>query len=248
MTNDHQINEYLDEHLPYMLKMVRYAYRQMLRRQFYLSFNAHFESFAVNTRNLVNFLTNNDEGKGNFKACEFVKDFKARKGEIQGVMRKLDQQVFHLDKNRPRDDGKFHTGAAEQVLDWIEENFAKLLHELPPELRRLFNDQLAKPEEDFIVTESVVPSASAAAPTVASFTGFTGSAPPKGAEASAYPTQPPLKSKPGDMPQASLTDRVIVAAGTFRPPTPPSCRSPSSQMAAVQAATTDRAKPHRGRS
>src|ERR1700681_1670057 len=108
MASEQQEHDYLDEHLPYMLKMLRYDYGQILQSQHYLSWNAHFESFAVHVRNLVNFLTNNDTG--NFKASEFMQEFKARKGDISGPITKLDQQVFHLHKARPREViGKFNT-------------------------------------------------------------------------------------------------------------------------------------------
>jgi hypothetical protein len=46
MTKEPQQRDYLDEHLPYMLKMLRYTSRHMLQEQHYLSWNAHFESFA----------------------------------------------------------------------------------------------------------------------------------------------------------------------------------------------------------
>src|SRR5690348_6320725 len=107
MADGQQKRDYLDEHIPYMLKMLRYTDGQMLQEQHYLSWNAHFESFAVHARNLVNFLANKDTG--NFKAHEFVPDFKARTSDIGGLMSKLDQQVFHLAKARPRDVvGKFN--------------------------------------------------------------------------------------------------------------------------------------------
>jgi len=57
---DEKQKAYLQEHLPYELKMLRYTYGQLLQKQHCLSWNAHFESFAVHARNLVNFLTNGD--------------------------------------------------------------------------------------------------------------------------------------------------------------------------------------------
>ena len=150
MTDDQQMRDYLDEHLPYMLKMLRYTYGQMLQGQHYLSWNAHFELFAVHARNLVNFLTNSDTG--NFKAHEFVRDFKARKGDIDGPMRKLEQQVFHLAKARPKDAvGKFNSEHAGRVGEWVEENFEDFLSKLSklsPERRALFNNEKADPSMD----------------------------------------------------------------------------------------------------
>src|SRR3981081_1240019 len=100
MNEDQQKRNYLDEHLPYMLKMLRYTYGQMLQKQHYLSWNAHFESFAVHARNLVNFLTNNDTG--NFKAKDLVPAYRARISDNQGAMVLLREPVFHLAKRRPR--------------------------------------------------------------------------------------------------------------------------------------------------
>jgi hypothetical protein len=74
---DHlQKAEYLEEHIPYMVKMLRYTYGQMQQEQHYLTWNAHFESFAIHARNLVNLLTNNDTG--NMKAHNFINGFRAR--------------------------------------------------------------------------------------------------------------------------------------------------------------------------
>jgi hypothetical protein len=94
VAKDQQQRDYLVEHLPYMLKMLRYTHGQMLQQQHYLSWNAHFESFAVHARNLVSFLKNTDTG--NLKASEFVQGYKARIGDAQGAMAKLRDQVFHL--------------------------------------------------------------------------------------------------------------------------------------------------------
>jgi hypothetical protein len=135
MADENQKHNYLEEHLPYMLKMLRYTHGQMLQTQHYLSWNAHFESFAIHARNLVNFLANKD--LGNFKASEFVSGFKAPTGEtIGGLTRKLDQQVFHLAKSRPKDViGKFSSEHAAPIRNWIEHNFAEFLRRLSPQLR-----------------------------------------------------------------------------------------------------------------
>lgn len=118
MADQQQKCDYLDEHIPYMLKMLRYTDAQMLQAQDYLSWNAHFESFAVHARNLVNFLANKDTG--NVKAHEFVRNFKARTSDIGGLMRKLDQQVFHLAKVRPRGVvGKFNSEHVKPVRGWV---------------------------------------------------------------------------------------------------------------------------------
>jgi hypothetical protein len=163
-----QQRDYLEEHLPYMLKMLRYTYGQMLQKQHYLSWNAHFESFAVHARNLVNFLTNNDTG--NCKASEFVQGYRARIGDDQGAMTKLREQVFHLGKKRPRHVvDKFNTEHAKKVYNWIEKNFADFLSELG-DLRPHFDDRKADPAKDeaaYITTGPTGPGAYACTASIA---------------------------------------------------------------------------------
>ena len=140
MADDSTKRDYLDEHLPYMLKMVRFTYGRIQQEPCYLAWNAYFESFCVNARNLVVFLTNGDDGRNNFKASEFADGFRARLGDLSGPNQELNKQVFHLDKKRPaQSSGKFDTADAKKVLDWIEENFAAFLGRLPPDLQELFN-------------------------------------------------------------------------------------------------------------
>jgi hypothetical protein len=137
---------YLAVHLPYMLKMLRYDYAQMLCEQHYLSWNAHFESFGVHARGLVNFLTNNDTG--NMQIKDFTK-WRARIGDLKGLMQRLTTQIFHLVDNRPTDViAKFDTLNARSILGWIEENFSRFLAALESPYRALFDDKLADPSQD----------------------------------------------------------------------------------------------------
>ncbi|HTC04125.1 MAG TPA: hypothetical protein VK749_12050 [Xanthobacteraceae bacterium] len=149
MADEQQKCNYLTEHLPYMLKMLRYTYQQMLQEQHYLSWNAHFESFGVHARGLVGFLTNTD--KGNMQAKDFNVD-PARIGDNAGLMTKLREQIFHLAKKRPTNlIAKFDTSNAKSILDWIEKNFVEFLAKLSqqsPQYRSLFNDKLADPSQD----------------------------------------------------------------------------------------------------
>jgi hypothetical protein len=172
MNEDQQKRDYLDEHLPYMLKMLRYTYGQMLQEQHYLSWNAHFESFAVHARNLIKFLSNSDEG--NFKAHQFFpQGYKARVGgDIRGAMAKLEQQVFHLHKGRPRTFvGKFNTEHAHEVRDWIEKNFDIFVRQLDQDWRPLFNDKKADPTQDDPLYITVTANRSACTATVSSSSG-----------------------------------------------------------------------------
>jgi len=98
----------------------------------------------------VKFLSNGDTD--NLMAHEFVKGgFKARVGDIQGLMGKLEQQVFHLAENRPKEAlGKFNTDNVKPVFEWVEKNFALFLSKLSPEQRAMFNYQKADPAADQI--------------------------------------------------------------------------------------------------
>jgi hypothetical protein len=147
MTDKTQKFDYLDEHLPYMLKMMRHNFKKINENLFYLDWNAFLESFAVNARNLVQFLDNRDTG--NFMARSFVSDFRIRKGDIQGAMKKLDEQVFHLAKNRSRGaEGKFNTAYAKKVFDWIESGMSEFIEALSPDEKNMWNAQKADPESD----------------------------------------------------------------------------------------------------
>jgi hypothetical protein len=189
MATKEQIHDYLDEHLPYMLKMLRYTHAQLHQPQHYLMWNAHFESFAVHARNLVNFLANKDDG--NFKAKEFSDGFKAKTGNTIGnLIRLLDQQVFHLGKQRPREKvGKFKSDNAEPVKEWIETSFAEFLECLSEDLRKQFNEEKSRPEADAALVLSVAPGIAPSACTASFFTssslgrnnynqGYTGSSGP----------------------------------------------------------------------
>lgn len=159
-----QQKRYLKEHLPYTLKMLRYTGGQIIQRQHYLSWNAHFESFAVHARNSVAVLTNGD--KSNLRALDFVKGYRARIGDTSGAMTKLRQQVFHLEKERPTEFiGKFNTQHAKAVADWIEDNFKVFLSRLPPELRRLFDEKMSDPTKDGALYLTVGPTGPGAPPT-----------------------------------------------------------------------------------
>lgn len=175
MALDEGQRDYLREHLPYMLKMMRYTYQQMLQRQHYLSFNAHMESFSTNARNMVNFLANKDTN--NHKAGQFVAEYRARTGNLGQLMRKIDEQTMHLSKYRPKAlVGKFNTDNAKEVLDWVEETFSGFLGQLPESERKFFDANKADPTYDqgFSIevgpVEAGKPSACTASPLIATVT------------------------------------------------------------------------------
>jgi hypothetical protein len=130
ITNEQKF-EYMDEHLPYVLKMVRHDFKKINNEQNQLDWNSYFQSFAVSARNLVVDLTNADKDNRNVRAGDFVEGFRARKGDISGPMIALDTQVFHLGKNRSREaDRKFNIENAKSVLEWIDDSMKQFLEAL----------------------------------------------------------------------------------------------------------------------
>lgn len=147
MDNQQQKFDYLNEHLPYMQAQARYDYSKLKQPLPFRDWNASFQSFAVNARNLVGFLTNGD--KHNFKASDFIPEFRNRKRDIQGPMTKLDAQVFHLAKARPKvNDKKFGLEAASEVFAWIEQGMNEFVTGLSPDDKKAWNCKKADPTFD----------------------------------------------------------------------------------------------------
>ena len=167
MDDRQQKFDYLDEHLPYMLGQMRYDYNKLKQPLHFRDWNASFQSFAVNARNLVQFLTNGDTR--NFKANDFIPEFRNRKGDIQGPMKKLDDQVFHLGKARPREeDKKFGFAAANDVFDWIEEGMNDFLGRLSLEDKKVWNAKKAEPRFEEASAPTLGPTGPAAPPSASS--------------------------------------------------------------------------------
>jgi hypothetical protein len=140
-----QKRQWLGEHLPYELMMVRYSIEQLRDPvTFWLDWNAYHASFAVSACNLAAFLTNK-EGGNNFRAHDFVTGFRSRKEDLAKTFERLEPQVFHLGKARPSDQGKFTLKDAEDVSQWIETEIAKFIGELR-DLGQYWNAERAKSE------------------------------------------------------------------------------------------------------
>lgn len=142
--NDTKAKEgWLDEHLPYELKMARYCFKQMQAGGFYLDWNAYHSAFAVAACNLAAFLTNQE--KQNLRAHDFVQGFRSRKGSLAPTFYKLEPQVFHLGKDRPTDEGKFNLSEAAVILDWIETEMKDFVGRLGP-WQKYWNEKRSIPE------------------------------------------------------------------------------------------------------
>ena len=100
MASTQQKIEALERHLPYEMLMLRHTYGRIERETNHLNWNMALESFAVHARILKSFLTN-DDGSGNFQAKDFSSTFPATRDQsVASKLRKLNERVFHLGKQR----------------------------------------------------------------------------------------------------------------------------------------------------
>lgn len=167
MSDQVQKFNYLDEHLPYMLATLRYNFKKINQQLHFRDWNAYFESFAVNARNLTQFLDNADAG--NFKARDFISGFRVRKGDIQGPLAKLRDQVFHLGKSRPREaEQKFDLTCAMVLNDWIEAGMQEFVDALSVADRKEWNEQKADPNFDGLLSFASGPTGPSKAPLASS--------------------------------------------------------------------------------
>jgi len=92
----------------------------------------------------VNDFLTDDGGSNNFKASDFVSDYKspAHQGLV-GMMQRLHFKILRLGKSRPRDCAKkFNTADADKLCEWIEAAMARFLSLLSPEYRAHWNEEL----------------------------------------------------------------------------------------------------------
>lgn len=128
MTRD-ELAAYFNEHILYELLMLRYS-RSLLRSPLQqLAWNANYAAFAVSARNLYDFLNNN--GKNNevnlHAYLPHAKSFRISSiTKITGTLQKINQQVFHMGRQRPKDTGKVLLDRVEVVFHWTESNMVSL--------------------------------------------------------------------------------------------------------------------------
>jgi hypothetical protein len=141
----HEIEQHLDDHLPYERMMLEYTLQKITAGGSQCEWNVHYESFAVHARNLYYFLTNGDGT--NAKAYEFVPGFKAdRTATTIAIFPKLSAQVLHLSPSRPTEaEKKVQLDDAKKFHAWIVLNFSKFVEALSPELRSHWNEPRSKP-------------------------------------------------------------------------------------------------------
>ena len=154
MANVEDLKKFLNEHIRYEVVQLRHSlhrWREIdgggwkLEPQ-QLDLNAYIESFGTHARNLAQFLTN--EGKDtDRKAREYNKGFE----HSQKVFDKLKWGafVFHLGKGRLTRTAageKPTLTEAEQIADWVEQNFAEFRDGMDERYRSSWDENAAKPE------------------------------------------------------------------------------------------------------
>lgn len=141
--NDQIKFEYIKEHLPYEIEMMRHAHEKLNMGACPADWNAFYQSFAVNARNMYMFLTNEDGS--NVKAKNFVKEFKSKKNDLtKAIHYKFLMQVFHLGSIRPiNPKNKISLKEINLYFIWICENIERFFELLSGDYRRLWPDQKA---------------------------------------------------------------------------------------------------------
>jgi hypothetical protein len=125
------LKEFLQEHLPYELDMLRFtlgACKTETTQQ--RMWNALFESHVVHARNLCSFLTNNkNEGLKARSFSDFDGDELLRATFKQ---LRLNPCVLHMDKGRPiYGPDKTQLAEVEELYTCIETEFARFVASLP---------------------------------------------------------------------------------------------------------------------
>lgn len=140
--------EYLREHLPYEMLMLKYTHRNIHRTRRRLDWNAYFESYFVHARNLYHFLTNERDSR-NFKANDFVSGFSIEKPpDAVGIFLKSHAQLFHLAKIRTSDPTKkLLLTDADESKHWIDENFSSFIKKLDEPFRSYWKPELSQLQE-----------------------------------------------------------------------------------------------------
>jgi hypothetical protein len=146
MASYNQMKDCLQEHLPYELRMLKFAGARLQDTRGD-RFNAFFECFVVHARSLYEFVTNTGDSRS-FMAKDFGVKRKipqARRDLVHGTIKTLNQHVFHIGKRRPREiEKKVSSGQLKEVQSWIEEEMQAFVAALSMDLGALWNHQVSE--------------------------------------------------------------------------------------------------------
>ncbi|TPK99031.1 MULTISPECIES: hypothetical protein [unclassified Mesorhizobium] len=126
--------------------MLRYTFGVLKTVINPLSWNAHFESFAVHARSLYEFLTDGGDSR-NFMAKHFGVAA-AKKTDMSGTINRMNEQVMHLTKNRfSENEMKVTLSDAGRVARWIEEKISAFAKALKEPYSNVWNEEAATPPD-----------------------------------------------------------------------------------------------------
>ena len=144
-----QLKEWLREHLPYELSMMRYSFRKMaVPGDDQFAYNAHYECFAIKARLLLDFIGCRD----NLKATHFVQNFNPPPREhLKKTFQQLDIQVLHNIRSRLGDRAKkISFEDCERFALWFERGMDTFRAALSQEQRELWGTKV-DPRDDWKV-------------------------------------------------------------------------------------------------
>lgn len=138
MTRDELI-AYFNEHVLYEVLMLRYTRNHLRSSPHQLVWNANFAAFNVSARNLYDYL-NNKGGKNEVNVhayLPYAKTFRISPiSEITGTLQKINEQVFHMGRKRPKDTGKVTLDRVEVVFQWAQSNMVSLAASFDEDFRK----------------------------------------------------------------------------------------------------------------
>lgn len=159
-----QLREFLVEHLPYEISMMRCAYKFLtleIKNQYF--FNIVMEFYFVHARTLIEFFRK----KQTVKALHFTNE-SYKSPASDGYLEAINKQIVHLGTNRSKlAAGKLSLADVDRLNIWIESELTKFQAALDPEWSSLFvmPADTAHPsveiptEHRFIQVDPAVPSA-----------------------------------------------------------------------------------------
>lgn len=157
--------QWLADHGPYELCMMRYCFNRLSHAANQLDYNAHFECFASKARVLVDFLDNRGKQSNDIRAVDFTSSYSPPRTEpVKNIISKLSPHVAHASTQRPKTaDEKISREDSAKLAEWIEQAMEKFLTSLAPETKQLWANDKAGFKTGILVVEAGTPSASSAA-------------------------------------------------------------------------------------
>lgn len=164
--NRQELIDYFNEHILYELLMLRFS-RNRLNAAPQILWNAMFSAFNVSARNLYEFL--NNKGTRNevnvHEYRDYSKEFRLSSiTRITGTLQKINEQVFHMGRKRPKDsDKKVTLDRVELVFKWVDSNMFALVASFDEKFRN--EVQMHRADPNYIPTSIMSGPTGPSAPT-----------------------------------------------------------------------------------